>query len=78
VDIQIDFFEIVATLLTFITVYLLAIPKRIGYHVATISQIFWIIFSVKQHHYILAVQAIVLICVNFYGNYMWKKKGIGD
>ncbi len=77
-DIQVNFYEIVATVLTFLAVFLLAIPKRLGYIVATLSQFFWILFAINQKHYVLAFQAIVLIGVNFYGTNSWKKKGVGD
>jgi len=77
-DIQVSWYESIATILTFVAVWLLAIPKRIGYTVATWSQIFWILFAIQKSHYILLLQAVVLIGVNFYGIYNWKKKGIGD
>jgi len=77
-DIQVNGYEATATILTFVAVAFLSIPKRIGYGIATWSQLFWILFAIDKKHYFLLLQAVVLIGINWYGNYSWKKKGIGN
>lgn len=69
--------ELIATLTTFVGVFLISRANRIGFHIQNISQSCWIIFAYQNHHYMLMTQAIALIIFNCYGLYHWNKNKIG-
>ena len=69
--------EILATLLVFIGVFLIAIPNIKGYYYMSAAQVLWIIFGILNVHYIFAIQGVVLLIFNFYGIYNWRKKNVG-
>lgn len=69
--------EIIATILVFIGVFLIAMPNIKGYYFMSAAQVLWITFGFLNEHYIFAVQGIVLLLFNFYGIYNWRKKNVG-
>lgn len=69
--------EIVATLTTFVGVFLISRANKNGFHIQNVSQTCWAIFAYQNMHYMLMIQAIALILLNCYGLYQWRKKKVG-
>jgi nicotinamide riboside transporter PnuC len=62
---------------TLYSIYLMAVPKILGFWISILSQVFWIIFAIRNKHYILAFQCFCILIFCCFGLYQWRKKGVG-
>jgi hypothetical protein len=68
--------EMLAMSSVLISCVLYAIPLRVGILVSTIGQILWITYGCLKGMEFLIIQSVVIIGMNIYANYSWKKKNI--
>lgn len=69
--------EIVATILVVIGVWFIALPNIKGQYMLIVAQALWTIFAIAHWHVFFAIQSFVLLVLNCYAVYNWRKKGVG-
>ena len=74
---KIQYLQIIASILTIFSAYLIALPNILGLIIMCIAEVFWIIYCWKTGQYWMMGTNILLIFFNIYGIKRWDKQDLG-
>ena len=72
-----NYIEIVASILTVYSAYLIALPNIIGLILMSIAEVLWIYYCYQNQHYWMMGTNILLIISNIYGIKRWSTQDVG-